>query len=416
MFYKMATIAPKILKENKKTDGTWNVLYRLSHNRKTRYIKTTHFVDETQIVGKDDISVDFVIDFLAADIKKYRKKISEIENIDLYTVDEVKEMIFSDSKEIDLFPFFGKHIELLKSSGRGSTATPYTTVYNSLKDYVNNGHLYASKVTSKFLQEYEIYLRTPKNIERENRGGSKMKIKDTFLTDKGVHNHMANFRTLFNKARDNYNDEDLGKILIKNYPFSKYKIKPKKNLKHKNIDIEDIRSIRDVAAVTRREVMAKNIFMLSFYMCGMNAVDIYNNIDRLKELPERIGYKRSKTRGKRPDEAFISVKIPKEAKKIIEVLEINYSTSRSLNGNLSNGLRSLNDRLKIDGLTMYSARHSFATIARNDLNISRDDVSLALNHVNQDSRITDTYLAPDWSKIDRVQDAVIMKINEDLES
>lgn len=34
-FTKMATITATILKENrKKTDGTWNVLYRLTHGRK----------------------------------------------------------------------------------------------------------------------------------------------------------------------------------------------------------------------------------------------------------------------------------------------------------------------------------------------------------------------------------------------
>lgn len=51
---------------------------------------------------------------------------------------------------------------------------------------------------------------------------------------------MAALRTLFNEARKHYNDEEIGKIVIKNNPFVKYKIQPKKNKKHKNLTIDQI--------------------------------------------------------------------------------------------------------------------------------------------------------------------------------
>lgn len=95
---------------------------------------------------------------------------------------------------------------------------------------------------------------------------------------------------------------------------------------------------------------------------------------------------------------------------MIEVTEMKYTSSPLLNNSISKGLLKVSASLGIPDVTMLAACHSIATIARNDLNIIRDDVSLALNHVSHESRITDTYLAPDWSKIDKVQKEVIMAL------
>mgnify|MGYP001008425323 CR=1 FL=1 len=407
----MATITPKILKKNEYKNGTWRVLYRLSHDRKSRYISTRHFVPKEFVVGSDDISTDFIIDYLAADIKKYRNKINSIENIEVMSIDDVLSMITSDRSDVDLISFFRSHIGKLRSEGREKTAKPFVTVLNSIIDF-NGEMLYASKLTSKFLEKYELFLRRPKLIKRKQ--GQNTVVRETSVNDKGLHNHMAALRTLFNAAKSHFNDEDTGNIIIKNAPFSKYNIVAKKQKKHKNLSLDMIRIIRDYEPKTKREQTAKQMFMLSFYMCGMNAVDIFNNWDRLKKLPKRIGYNRSKTEGKREDGAYISVSIPECAKQIISSLEITYSKIDTLNNSLSIGLRSIATNIALHELTMLFARHSFATIARNDLNISKEDVAVALNHVSDDTRITDTYIAPDWSKIDRVQQAVISKINEDL--
>lgn len=407
----MATITPKILKKNKYNNNTWRVVYRLTHKRVSRYIKTRRFITEKDIVNDDDVSMDYIIDFLADDLRKYRRKIDDIEKLEVLTVDDILKELTNDQKDIEFIDFCRLHISRLKDQGRGKTAKPFVTVTNSLIDF--NGHkLSVSKITSRFLKQYESYLRMPKTITRKQ--GENTVKKTTSLNDKGLNNHMAAFRTLFNEAKREYNDEDTGRILIKNNPFSVYKIIPKKKKKHKNLSIEQIRGIRDIVPNTTRGKFAKDLFMLSFYMCGMNAVDIFNNWEKLKESIDRIGYNRSKTEGMREDDAFISVKIPQEAKNILSGLDMKYKNIDRLNNTLSIGLRSFMKVLNLEELTMLHARHSFATIARNDLNISKEEVAIALNHVSEENRITDTYIAPDWSKIDRVQIAIISKINEDL--
>ncbi|MVZ67606.1 hypothetical protein GQF61_17305 [Sphingobacterium sp. DK4209] len=92
----MATIAPKILKKNKYNNDTWRVVYRLTHKRVSRYIKTRRFVTERDVINEDDISVDYIVDFLATDLRKYRKAIDEIEDIELLSVDDVLKELTGD--------------------------------------------------------------------------------------------------------------------------------------------------------------------------------------------------------------------------------------------------------------------------------------------------------------------------------
>ena len=49
----------------------------------------------------------------------------------------------------------------------------------------------------------------------------------------------------------------------------------------------------------------------------------------------------------------------------------------------------------------HMLRHSFATIARNDCNVPMEDIALCLTH-RSGFDITDTYVKPDFSRVDRV--------------
>jgi integrase len=46
------------------------------------------------------------------------------------------------------------------------------------------------------------------------------------------------------------------------------------------------------------------------------------------------------------------------------------------------------------------ARHTWATIARNDCRINKDDVALCMGHEDIDNRVTDIYIRYDYSIID----------------
>ncbi len=133
----------------------------------------------------------------------------------------------------------------------------------------------------------------------------------------------------------------------------------------------------------------------------------------------RIEYNRKKTRGRRQDNAFISIKVEPEAAAIIEkyadktgrrVFDFyqRYSTSHIFSSNVNKGLKILANKCNIDDdLTTYYARHSWATIARNKCGISKDDVDLALNHVDQGLKMADVYIEKDWTLIDKANRNVL---------
>jgi hypothetical protein len=85
----------------------------------------------------------------------------------------------------------------------------------------------------------------------------------------------ADFRALFRAARDKYNDADRGLFKIKNYPFKRHKVIEAPMTPKRAWPIEKIRKIRDYKCIPgSRAELARDIFMLSFYLCGMNAKEI----------------------------------------------------------------------------------------------------------------------------------------------
>ena len=248
-------------------------------------------------------------------------------------------------------------------------------------------------------------------MKRINQLGKEVVTTKKGLADSGLHNHMRDLRTLFNAARDRYNNEDLGIHRIKHYPFKNYKIGSAPLTPKRNNTLQQVVLIKNLPAkIGSRLELARDIYLLSFYQCGMNAVDLY------KLMPGhiqngRIDYNRSKTKGKRKDNAFISIKIADDAKPLLEKylgqLSSRYSKASSLNTALSKGMRQLRSKLGIPNLTLYWARHTFATVARNTCRMHKDDVAEAMNHVDERNRMTDIYIAKDWTIVDDVQTAVL---------
>lgn len=73
----MATIREVVLKHHKKSDGTYNVKYRVTHNRKASYINSLHFVCDKQL--KKDLSIKdtFLLAVISSELAEYRKKIKQ---------------------------------------------------------------------------------------------------------------------------------------------------------------------------------------------------------------------------------------------------------------------------------------------------------------------------------------------------
>ena len=162
------------------------------------------------------------------------------------------------------------------------------------------------------------------------------------------------------------------------------------------------------------------MFTLSFYLVGMNTVDLYN-VPSSAYKDGRITYRRSKTKDRRQDNAEISIKVESEMlpllekyageKKLFKFSDM-YRDASTFNAAVNIGLAKISKALGEEKITAYYARHSWATIARNVLGASIDDIALCLNHVSDTHKVTNIYIEKDFGKIDEINRKIIDLINQ----
>lgn len=423
----MATVSWVVFKHHKKSDNTYNPKIRISHNRTSSYISTSIYTELVRFKknsASGTITSEKIKEELDGLVREYRQIINENQDVvnECETSKDIVAMIErrKQRKEIDFIEFARMFIEKTPNEG---TKTVKTTGINSLCHFLNhkngNEKLLIKDLTSRFLREYEAWLRQERYITvRQNKTAKQAykTIKKPALNDTGVHSYMGIIQSVFNAALLHFNDYEKGDIVITNDPFKVYTIPPVLEAKKRAVDVDIIRKIYKYSPVNKRKrttMFTRDIYILSFLLAGMNAVDMLN----CKMVNGRIEYERQKTKDRRKDNAFISVYVHPLALPVINKYRDpseqhlfdfykRYSNVRNLTKGIHRGMRSLCDELEIDYIQFYSARHSFATIARNECNISKDDISLCLNH-SSGKTVTDTYIKQDFSRIDKVINKVV---------
>jgi integrase len=230
-------------------------------------------------------------------------------------------------------------------------------------------------------------------------------LNDRELEPGTVNNYLRGIRALFNRCKLHFNNDDLQIIRIQHDPFSRVKI-PAYRRKKRNVTLDVLKKIRDAKCSTKREELARDYFMMQFYLMGINASDLY-----FLNPPEngRVEYKRIKTDTEANHNGFIlSIRIEPELQELIEkyskvefLSEIKaFSTNRSLLSVLNKGLKKLCKNLKLPNVSTNWSRHTWASLARNKAGISKDDIDFCLGHVSSDHAMADIYIEIDYSICD----------------
>jgi integrase len=215
---------------------------------------------------------------------------------------------------------------------------------------------------------------------------------------------LRNIRAIFNRAIDNR------LITADIYPFRKFKI-PSKKTRKRSLVPEHIKKIY-AAELKGKQAQARDIFMLVFFLIGINLKDLYNlKPDNIEG--ERLVYERAKTHKQ------YSIFIHPEAMEIInryrdedDVRLLSFYKQYSRPYEFVKATNKFLDKF-IPGLgindkvTSYYARHSWATIAYN-IGIDKDTVRLALGHGAES--VTDTYIDFDLKLVDAANRKVIDSI------
>ena len=291
----------------------------------------------------------------------------------------IVERITATQGDIDFFTFTDEWLE--HSSIKG--AKNYATMLNTLEAYLGKRRLAFSAITYNTLKGFEEYLR------------GKTRAQSLYL---------GQMRHLYREAMRRYNTDY--EQIIKNNPFLRYKV-PRQVLKKgvRALSLEQLLKVYNFKGEPHsRAQLARDCFILSFCLMGMNSVDLYLCADKKGDT---IRYRRAKTKDRRSDEAYIEVVIQpfikelakkyKGRSKVFNFSE-RYSAPSTFNQNLNKGLKDVGEAVGIEGLNFYQARHTFATLSRNLMRFSKSDVDEALNHVGT-MDIADVYIAKDFSII-----------------
>ena len=315
----------------------------------------------------------------------------------------------------------------LKISGKLNKCTAL-----QIKGMIENGGELKEETESHNFYEYYLSMMEAKTKDKTRSSYEQALVNlekfDNWFEDRGVAvNSRAvyyrNIRAVFNEAID---DE-----LTDNYPFKRFKIK-KTPTKKRNLSVEELRLLKDFPTTYGMHAKYRDIFMLMFYMRGINAVDIFG----LKESNirhGRIDYIRSKT-GKP-----YSIKIEPEMQEIIDrykgkeyLLDVcdGAKDKKEWTAKYEGFLHRMDRGLKKIGpitwskqqgsnpifnpilpmISQYWCRHTTATLMQK-LGVSVDLIACSLGH-DHGNKTTNIYIEYSQDEVDKANRALIDFVNE----
>jgi len=367
-------------KRRKKSNNSYPIIFRLIHNRKPTTIKSGYsieekFWDEKNLKAKRGSKlIPNVAEFnlrLKRKESNYVEKIVELEDKGLLNSISINELVetLTESKKNDKSKYFtdfaDKVIDDLIKEKRIGTAKAYTDAINFLKTYSKKKDIAFTEINYRFLEKLEKrYMAVPTNHYN------------------GLAVYLRGIRAIYNRAIG------LGLVEENHYPFrrnsfevSKYHIKTEKT-KKRAVSKDIIKAIEAFDNGDKILLKNKYYFLFSFYAMGMNMVDMA----KLRKSNIENGvltYKRSKTKKtyqiklnekawdilyyfgyekkKWNDLLFPMIKNPESSELAFKQIKLSIRGTNSY-------LKKIAKELNLDvNLTTYVSRHSWATIADNQV-------------------------------------------------
>ena len=416
----MLTIKAEIKRSELKVDGTYNVKIRFTLDRKVKRLSTNLFVTQQDLTKslkfKEDTSIKREIDRLVLYYREQCLKLQLDQNH--YSLDEIIEFLNGEQEKqqtIDFIKFSREWIASTTIKG----APNYTTAINALVRFVGKEELDINLITLDFLEQFKAFLIG----ERDARTKKLMQQGKRVTSNRTLSLYLVSIKKLFNEAKRKFNKKDKNLILIPNSPFEDFKIPKQEATRKRAIPADIIKKVwklpyKDMKKgykSTCRYNLAKDCFILSFCLIGINSADLYN---ATKMRGNTIIYNRTKTKARRLDGAKMMVDIPKIVQPLIDKYKDStgkrlfnfyqyYGDEKTFNKAINSGLKEIGSILEVDDLEYYAARHSWATIALNKVGIDKYIVHAALNHIDDSMKVTDIYIERDFVNENKANAKVI---------
>ena len=394
----MATLKLTIFKAKVLKDGRHKIRVAVCHKRETCYIVTNFIIDNEaqfkngQVVKRPDAA--FINRKLRGLLDKYQESLDRVKNQDIYTCRQLKELVVNYSvsgEEATFQSVCENYISELNEEGRNSYATLLERNNRYFTEFTK-GEILLSDITPVLINNYARFLKVKKGIGRTTTG--MMMSRTRTIINKGIKSRLVKYEE---------------------HPFLNYSISSSP-IRELDIDIDTLNKIRLAKPKEKRLRVAQDLFLLSFYLGGINLIDLLS-IDFQKD---KIEYVRTKSRNTTQGIRTISFSIPKEAKEIA-IKWMDKKTGRLDFGykysypNFSRYLsRSLDKLVKSLGITekviFYSARKSFAQYA-SEIGIPDGVIDYCLGHSDKSKGVIRYYTKVKQQQADIAISRVIDYVN-----
>ena len=387
---------------NENKEGT--IYYQIIQNRVIRQLKTDYRLfmhewneDNNAIIATNDSRQNYIqsieerIDW---DIKRLQTIINQLENKRVkYTADDIIATFQKQVNEQSLFNFMQGVIAQLQQMGKQRTSETYRCTLKSFMQFREDKDVLLEDIDSDLMLMYEAYLR--------GKG----------LTKNSTSFYMRILRAVYNRAVEK------GLTTNRN-PFKHVYTGIDKTIK-RAIPLKAIKQIKNLDLSLQPSLdFARDMFLFSFYTRGMSFIDMAYL--KKKDLSNSIlSYRRRKT----GQQLFI------RWEKCMQEIVGKYDSPLSeyllpiikpMNGDertqYQNAMYLINRKLKDIGkmtgvqlpLTMYVARHSWASVAKNK-NVPISVISEGMGHDSE--MTTQIYLASlDTAVVDKANKMILKSL------
>ena len=377
----MATIKLAVLKHTKSKDGSYKIRISIGHRSETHYIVTPYSVNAlsefdngivVRVPNAHEINIK-----LRNLLNDYEERLERINSPEDYTCKELRDLLKSmrtHSSKVTFKQVSEQYQKELIEDGRGSYAG---MLQNSLRLFFEftGGDVFLSEISTITISEFERWLK--------RKGVSQTYISMT----------LSMTRTIVNRAIR------MQLVTYSVHPFT-YGKRPADPERELDISVEDVRAIRDAQPRLKKQRIARDIFMLSYYLGGINLIDLLEIDFRGVSVLE---YTRHKSRNMKLSDKRISFTLQPEAKELISKwmnrntgrLDFGYKFSyKNFLAYVTRSIKSLAKDIDIQDyrkVCYYTARKSFVQHGF-DLGISLEVLEYCIGQSVKNNRPIFNYL------------------------
>ena len=381
----------------KTKSGLYPVYIRFTKSNQVSYVKTSWVVNEKGLGRKKDIIDPYVIHQTSILIDSYYTQLNQIDT-SKWTTSEIVKYLTEFNNDLSFSDYTRKHIDKLINRGQERTS------------FAETDNIMFSRLTSAFLNRW---------------------IESLSETNRCKEQYPVCMRQVYKAALKEFNDEELGIVKLKN-PWSNVVI-PKSDVPEKRaIPASMLRKFFNVVPDRSRFTnplmeVGQDVALISFCMCGLNAVDIFN-AKKEQYVNGIFHYERQKTRMSRSDKGYFEVRVPAFlkptfekylSKKVDSPWLFNFhdrlSTSDSFCANVNVGIKQIWEKVESGyKASLYAFRHSWATIAQNECGATMNEVDFGLNHsINKMAKVyVKVDYTPAWILNEKVIDFIFFTDKE----